>query len=132
MATTAITTPKLLDEVMGPDGGASLIDFWAPWCGPCRMMEPHYEAISEQYSDYPVSFYKLNTEDHPELSRRFRVRSIPTIVLVHQGQILDSLIGAQDTRRLAKKVDWLLKKAGHEVPESSGGLLSRIGRALRG
>ncbi len=132
MATTAITTPKLLDEVMGPDGGAALIDFWAPWCGPCRMMEPHYEAISDRYSDYQVDFYKLNTEDHPELSRRFRVRSIPTIVLVHQGQILDSLIGAQDPHRLAKKVDWLLKKAGHEVPESRGGLLSRIGRALRG
>ena len=132
MSTTEITTAKLLDQVMGPEGGPALIDFWAPWCGPCRMMAPHYEAVSENYSDHPVKFFKLNTEDHPELSRRFKVRSIPTIILVHQGQILDAVIGAQDQRRLTKKVNWLLKKAGHEVPESEGGLLSRIGRALRG
>ena len=132
MATKSITTAPLLDEVMGPEGGPALIDFWAPWCGPCRMMEPHYEAISEAYGEYPVSFYKLNTEDHPELSRRFRVRSIPTILLVHDGQILDSMIGAQDQRRLKKKVDWLLKKTGHAPPESKGGLLSRLGRAFRG
>ncbi len=132
MATTSISTAKLLDEVMGPEGGPALIDFWAPWCGPCRMMEPHYEAVSEAYADHPVGFYKLNTEDHPELSRRFRVRSIPTIILVHQGQIVDSMIGAQDQRRLTKKVNWLLKRAGHTPPGGDDGLLARIGRKLRG
>ncbi len=132
MATTDITTPALLDEVMGPDGGPALIDFWAPWCGPCRMMAPHYEAVSDEYAEHPVGFFKLNTEDHPELSRRFRVRSIPTIILVNQGQILDSMIGAQDPRRLKKKVDWLLKKTGHAPPDDGGGLFARIGRRLRG
>jgi thioredoxin len=132
MSTTNIDTAKLLDEVMGPEGGPALIDFWAPWCGPCRMMGPHYEAISETYADYPVAFYKLNTEDHPELSRRFRVRSIPTVLLIHEGEILDVLVGVSDQRRLGKKVNWLLKKAGHASPEAEGGLLSRIGRRLRG
>ena len=131
MATTAITTAKLLDEVMSADGGPALIDFWAPWCGPCRAMGPEYEAVSDTYSEHPVSFYKLDTEAHPELARRFKVRSIPTLIFVHEGQILDSMIGAANQGRIAKKVNWLLKKAGHEAPEAAGGgLFSRLGRLL--
>ena len=132
MPTIEITTAELLDEVMSPDGGPALIDFWAPWCGPCRLMAPAYEAASDTYVEQPIGFYKLNTEDHPELSRRFRVRSIPTVVCVYQGQILDAMVGASDERRILKKADWLLRRAGHTPPGGEGGLLARIGRKLRG
>ncbi len=109
-----------LDELMREGGGSAILDFWAPWCGPCRAMAPHFDAVAEQFADEPVAFYKVNTQDHPELGQAFNVRSIPTLVLVHDGEILDVIIGAQDTRKLAKRAKWLISKANGE------GFLSRL------
>jgi len=109
-----ITTRTELDAIMTADGPAAMIDFWADWCAPCRAMAPHFEAVAGQYADEPIAFYKINTEEHPELSAPFNVRSLPTIVLVHEGRILDALVGAQDANTLAKKSDWVLSKARGE------------------
>ncbi len=122
-----LTTPEAVEELMSPEGGAGVIDFWAPWCGPCRTMAPHFEAVAGDYRDAEVTFYKINTEAAPALGRAFNVRSIPTLMFVLDGVIVDVVVGVLDRGRLAKKVDWLLSKARGE------GLLSRLfGKSRKG
>ena len=99
---------------MAPEGGAAVIDFWAPWCGPCRSMAPHFEEAAKRFADEPVAFYKLNTEAHGDLSRAFNVRALPTLLFIHNGEILDAHIGMIQYQGLSKKVDLLLSKARGE------------------
>lgn len=113
--TRELTSQSELQDLM--EEGAektAIIDFWAPWCGPCKMMAPHFETAAEEMADEPVEFIKINTQNHPELSAPFHVQSIPTLVLVHDGEIIDTMIGAQDATRLQKKAKWLLSKARGE------------------
>jgi len=70
-----------------------VVDFWAPWCGPCVNFAPVYEDVAAERSG-KVRFIKVNTEAQPELSARFRIRSIPTTMLFKQGQMVDMLNGA--------------------------------------
>lgn len=62
------------------------VDFWAPWCGPCRAFGPVYEKVSEKYSD--IKFTKVNTEEQIELAQNFQIRSIPTLMIVKNKQIV--------------------------------------------
>ena len=113
--TPEITSRRQVEELMQEGAEkTALLDFWAPWCGPCKQMAPTYEKVAEQFADEPVEFYKVNTQDNPELSEAFHVRSIPTLVLVHDGEILDTLIGAQSESGLVKRTEWLLSKARGE------------------
>ena len=68
-----------------------VVDFWAPWCGPCRMFAPTFEAVSEQYPN--VVFAKLNTEDQQELAASFNIRSIPTLMVLREQVIIFTQAG---------------------------------------
>jgi thioredoxin len=111
---TDIHTREALEALMSESGGAGVIDFWAPWCAPCRAVAPHFEAVAAHYRDEPVQFYKINTESQPALAATFHIQSIPTMVFVNRGEILDVNVGALDATRLADKVEWLLSKARGE------------------
>ena len=106
-----ITDEDELVEYVGPETGPAIIDMWAPWCGPCKAMAPHFEAVAEHYRDEPIGFYKINTEAHPDLSRMFNVRSLPTLILVMDGKVEDIIIGASNGDKIAKRAEWLLSKA---------------------
>jgi thioredoxin 1 len=99
-----------VEAVMAPGAGPAIIDFWAPWCAPCRAMAPQFEAVAHRYEGQPVAFYKVNTDAHPELAAPFHVQALPTTALVMDGQIVDVVVGAMDADRLTKKVEWLLSK----------------------
>jgi len=111
---TELTTEKAVDALMQPDGGSAVIDFWAPWCGPCRAMAPHFEAVATEYADEPVQFFKVNTEAHPSLGAAFQVRALPTLLFVHNGEIVDSRIGATNAQVIADGVDVMLSKVRGE------------------
>ena len=77
MATVDITKDTLEDTIN--NNAIVIIDFWAPWCGPCKSFAPTYEAVSEKHSD--IVFGKVNTEDEQELAAGFQIRSIPTLMI---------------------------------------------------
>src|ERR1044071_8882729 len=70
-----------------------LVDFWAEWCGPCRMLAPTVEAIAEQYSE-SASVVKLNVDDNPSTTRAYGIKGIPTLILFSEGKEVERVIGA--------------------------------------
>lgn len=93
MAELKITRENFENEVMKSDIPV-LIDFWAPWCGPCRMMGPIIEQLADEYEG-KAKVGKVNVDEESELSQAFGVMSIPTIVLVKDGKVVKQAVGAR-------------------------------------
>jgi len=87
--------------------GVALVDFWAPWCGPCRMIAPVIEELAEEF-DGKAKICKVNTDEEQEIAVKFGIRSIPTLIFMKNGEIVDQIVGAQSKQVLADKLDALL------------------------
>ena len=83
-----------------------LVDLWAPWCGPCRMVSPALEQLARELAG-KLKLVKVNADDNPEVSRRFEVQAIPTLVLLDHGKVVDKQIGARPEHQLRP---WLESK----------------------
>ena len=81
-----------------------LVDFWAPWCGPCRALTPVIEELSSEY-DGRVKVLKLNTDENPEVATRLSIRSIPTVLLFNGGQIVEQTVGAMPKRHFVDMLE---------------------------
>src|SRR5207248_7156300 len=87
-----------------------LIDFWAPWCGPCRMVAPSVEEMAAQYAG-KLKVGKLNVDDHPSVAQRYGITGIPALLFFKDGQVVETVVGAVPKSALQKKVDEVLAKA---------------------
>lgn len=85
-------------------GSVSVVDFWAEWCGPCRMIGPIIEELSSDY-DGKVTVGKLNVDHNPEVAMKFGVRSIPTILFFKDGELVDKQIGVTSKKVLSDKIE---------------------------
>ncbi len=92
-----ITNQNFNEEVLQSDKPV-LIDFWASWCGPCRMIAPIVEEIAEERSDIKVG--KINVDEEPELATRFGIMSIPTLVVMKDGEMVNKLVGARPKNQI--------------------------------
>lgn len=81
-----------------------LVDFWAEWCGPCKMLSPILDELAEEY-DGRVRIGKVNIDDYQDLAAQFGIRSIPTLLLFQQGQVADQIVGLRSKRDLKASFD---------------------------
>ena len=86
----------------------TLIDFWAPWCGPCNMMGPVFEELSKEYKD-KLEFAKVNTDEEPMLSSHFGVQGIPCLILTKDGKEIDRIVGFAPKEELKRKIDNIMQ-----------------------
>ncbi|MDJ0679778.1 MAG: thioredoxin [Xenococcaceae cyanobacterium MO_167.B52] len=100
---SAVTDSSFQGDVLESDVPV-LVDFWAPWCGPCRMVAPVVEEIAEQYEGQ-VKVVKLNTDENPQVASQYGIRSIPTLMIFKGGQRVDMVVGAVPKTTLANTLE---------------------------
>lgn len=95
------------EELILKSDKPALVDFWAEWCGPCRMITPIVEELSGEYADKAV-IAKLNVDENPEVCSKYGIRNIPTILFFKNGEVADKQVGAVPKNALAQKIDAIL------------------------
>lgn len=86
------------------NGGVSVVDFWAEWCGPCRLIGPIIDDLSTEYEG-KATIGKVNVDHNPEISSKYGVRSIPTILIIKDGEVVDKHVGTTTKAALTKKLE---------------------------
>lgn len=100
-----VTDANFADTVEG-SSKAFVLDFWAPWCGPCRMMEPVLKEVAEEHDAITVG--KLNVDENPQTATKYDILSIPTLLVFKDGQIVKKLVGAMPKKRLVDELSpWI-------------------------
>ncbi|MBV9096480.1 MAG: thioredoxin [Frankiaceae bacterium] len=106
-ASTKTVTDSTFDaEVLGSDKPV-LVDFWAEWCGPCKMVAPVLEEIASENSD-KITIAKVNIDENPEIARRYQIMSIPTMSVFSGGEVVKSIVGAKPKAALLRDLEGIL------------------------
>jgi thioredoxin 1 len=100
-----LTDVNFKEKVLDSDK-LSVVDFWAEWCGPCRAIGPVIEELSKEYAD-SVNIGKVNVDHNPQVSMNYGITSIPAILFLKGGQVVDKLVGAQPKANFVKKIEAL-------------------------
>lgn len=100
---TAVTSNNFENEVLKSDVPV-LVDFWAAWCGPCRMLTPVIDQLAEQYTG-KVKVVKLNVDENPEISSKYQILSIPTVYLFKNGSKAEELVGARPKQSFEEMIN---------------------------
>ncbi|WP_283679432.1 thioredoxin [Lentilactobacillus sp. Marseille-Q4993] len=108
---TTITRDNLKAEV---DNKITVIDFWAPWCGPCKIMDPVLEELEESYGDQ-IKFGKMNVDHNQDIAEEYKVMSIPSLVIFKNGEAKEKVTGIYPKEKLAKYLDKKLQEVNETV-----------------
>lgn len=102
-ASTVHLTERNFDEALAAQQGLLMVDFWAEWCGPCKAIAPVLEGLVKDSSG-TVTLAKVNVDENPGLAARYGIRSIPTVLFVREGKVVDQVIGAVPRDQIRKKL----------------------------
>jgi thioredoxin 1 len=102
-----VTDQNFHDEVEAD--GVAMVDFWAAWCGPCRLVAPVVAQLADEYADRGLKVGKLDVDQNPQTAARFGVRSIPTVLFFKNGEVVDRLVGAMPRPYFEEKILALLE-----------------------
>ena len=105
MATKTVDTNSFKSDVLDNDKTV-VVDFWAEWCGPCKMIAPSLEEISNEMDNIQIA--KVNIDENPDIAAQFGIRSIPTLMIFKDGKHADTMVGAQSKSKL---LDWIRNAA---------------------
>lgn len=100
-----LTDDTFEDEVLNADQPV-LIDFWAPWCGPCRVVSPVVEELAEEYEGQ-IKVGKVNVDNNPQTAQEYGIRAIPALLFFKEGEVADEAVGAVPKPQLAEKIEAL-------------------------
>lgn len=103
MGSIAVTSANFDEEVMKSDT-LVMVDFWAPWCGPCKMIAPTVEALADEYAGR-CKVVKLNTDENQDVATRFQIMGIPTLLFIKNGEPVDKVVGAASSQQLKEKIE---------------------------
>jgi thioredoxin 1 len=101
--TKTVTDATFADDVLGSDKPV-LVDFWAEWCGPCKMVAPVLEEIAAEHGD-KLTVAKVNIDENPEIARRYQIMSIPTMSVFSGGEVVKSIVGAKPKAAILKDLE---------------------------
>jgi thioredoxin 1 len=101
-----VTSESFEKEVVGSPSPV-VLDFWAEWCGPCKMIAPILDELATEYSD-KVRIAKVNIDEHQELAVRYRINSIPTLLFFKNGQVVDQVVGMRSKKDFKAKIDQMI------------------------
>jgi thioredoxin 1 len=105
-ATKTVTDATFDADVLGSDKPV-LVDFWAEWCGPCKMVAPVLEEIASEHGD-KITVAKVNIDENPEIARRYQIMSIPTMSVFSGGEVVRSIVGAKPKAALLRDLEGIL------------------------
>ncbi|GAB48845.1 thioredoxin [Mobilicoccus pelagius] len=104
MASIATTTDATFDQDVLKHDGPVLVDFWAPWCGPCKAVAPVLEEIATEHGD-KLTIVKLNTDENPQTTARYGITGIPALNVYQGGELVKSIVGAQPKPKLLRELE---------------------------
>jgi thioredoxin 1 len=102
-----ISSVNFEEEVLKSQG-IILVDFWAEWCGPCKMMSPILEELAKEFEGQPIKIAKCNVDDNNELAQKYEIMSIPAFKVFKNGNIIDEWVGAQSKEAIKQRLEKLL------------------------